>query len=283
MTAQAATTFEFRWRGELEVLAWPVFDQFDIDVMVTTRQGGASSGEHGEYATLNLALHVGDNPADVMKNRRRAATALDARPGDFVFCNQVHGRGVHIATGADRGRGAFSLEDAIPDTDALVTRDDGIVLSVMAADCAPIVFYDPGVHVIACVHAGWRGTVARVSEAALAAMWSLGSQPKDVIAGIGPAIAAENYQVGEDVLAAAQKSFGADATSVIWPDGTGKWLFDVWAANRLVLQQSGIRDENIHLAPVPTGPGLGRFFSDRDTRPCGRFAAMAVLRARGGA
>src|SRR5215468_4309267 len=103
----------------------------------------------GRYATLNLSFAVGDEAANVRENRRRAAAAP---------------------------------------ADALVTTAPGTVLAILEADCVPIVLYDPGAHVLACVHAGWRGTVARAAEAALAAMCSLGTRPEDVVAGIGPAI-----------------------------------------------------------------------------------------------
>jgi len=279
MTAPAATACEFRPRGGLETLAWPAFDGSGVDVAVTTRHGGVSSGP---YATLNLALHVGDEPADVLENRRRAAAAMGAGLSDFVFCSQAHGRAARVVTAADRGRGAWSLDDAIGDADALVTTDPGTVLAVMVADCVPIVLYDPAAHVLACVHAGWRGTVARVVDAALEAMTALGSRPENVIAGLGPAISADGYQVGDEVAGAAWESFGAHAESVIRPDGTGKWLFDLWAANLLILGQAGVARERSHVAAIPTGAKPGHFFSDRAVRPCGRFAAIATLRPRGG-
>jgi len=264
-------------RGDLDVLTWPVFDAFDIDVIVTTRHGGVSAGP---YASLNLGLHVGDEPGDVLENRRRAAVALGADPGDFVFCVQAHGPNVQLITAADRGRGTQTQDDAIPSTDALVTAELGVALTVMVADCVPIVMYDPAAHVLACVHAGWRGTVARVSEAAVETMRSLGSEPANVIAGLGPAIAPDRYQVGEDVRQAAEEGLGPSAGKVIRADGTGRWLFDLWTANQLVLEEAGVRAANIHVAAIPTGSPRGLFFSDRKVRPCGRFAAMARLRAR---
>jgi hypothetical protein len=259
------------------VLTWAAFEPFDVDVMVTTRHGGASAGS---YASLNLGLHVGDASANVLENRRRAAMALGADPGDFVFCNQSHGHQVTVVTADDRGKGARSLDDAIAQTDALVTRDPGVVLTVMVADCVPIVLYDPVAHVLGCVHAGWRGTVARVSEAAVQAMRSLGARPGSVIAGLGPAVAPERYQVGAEVAEAAERGLGDAAGQVIRPDGTGKWLFDLWAANRLVLHDAGVAEDHIAVAAMPTGPAPGLFFSDREARPCGRFAAIARLGAR---
>lgn len=277
MAAPAAATSALRRRADLEVLTWPVFDAFDIDVFVTTRHGGVSSGP---YASLNLGLHVGDEAADVLENRLRAATALGADPGDFVFCIQAHGPNVRIVTASDRGRGALTQDDAVPGTDALVTRDAGVALTVMVADCVPIVLYDPVAHVLACVHAGWRGTVARVSEAAVTSMRSLGSKPEDVVAGLGPAIAPDRYQVGDDVYEAAREGLGASAAKVIQPDGTGKWLFDLWTANQFVLREAGVPADNMHVASIPTGSDPGLFFSDREARPCGRFAAIGRLGAR---
>jgi purine-nucleoside/S-methyl-5'-thioadenosine phosphorylase / adenosine deaminase len=278
MAAPAPATSELRRRGDLDVLTWPAFDAFDVDVMVTTRHGGVSSGSYG---SLNLGLHVGDEDADVLENRRRAASALGADPGDFVFCVQAHGPNVQIVTAADRGRGTLTQQDAVPGTDALVTADPGVALTVMVADCVPIVLYDPRAHVLACVHAGWRGTVARVSEAAVAAMGTLGGKPENVIAGLGPAIPPDRYQVGEDVREAAAEGLGDRAAQVIRPDGTGRWLFDLWTANRLVLRDAGVPEDHMHLAQIPTGSDPGLFFSDRAVRPCGRFAAMARLRPRG--
>jgi polyphenol oxidase len=278
MTAAAAAAPELRRTARLEVLAWPVFDGLDVDVLVTTRNGGVS---RGPYQSLNLGLHVGDSDQDVIENRRRAASALGAGLSDMVFCNQSHGREVHVATAGDRGRGSLALDDAIASTDALVTTEPGIVLVVMVADCVPIVLYDPVAHVLACVHAGWRGTVARVSEAAVAAMRALGSRPRDIVAGVGPAIAPGRYQVGGDVLDAARECFGGRRDEVMRPDGTGKWLFDLWTANQVVLREAGVRDANVQLAAISTGPaGPGLFFSDREARPCGRFAAVARLRPR---
>jgi YfiH family protein len=275
MTTQATTGYELRERGGLRVLAWPALDRYPVDALVTTRHGGVSAGD---YATLNLSFGVGDRPQDVLENRRRAAAALGADLADFVFGSQVHGAVARVVTRTDRGRGAAVADAGVGEADALVTGDPGTALGAVVADCVPIVLYDPGAHVIACVHAGWRGTAARVTDAALAAMVTLGTRPADVIAGIGPAIGPDRYQVGEDVAAAARECFGERAPLVIRPDGTGRWLFDLWSANRVLLREAGLADHNIHVAAIPTGAGL--FFSNRAARPCGRFGVLARLRAR---
>jgi polyphenol oxidase len=276
MTTQATAGHELRQRGGLQVLAWPAFDRYPVDALVTTRHGGVSGGD---YATLNLSFGVGDRPENVLENRRRAAAALGAGLADFVFGSQVHGAVARIVTGADRGRGAAVADEGVGEADALVTADPGTVLAVVVADCVPIALYDPGAHVLACVHSGWRGTVARVAQAALAAMVTLGARPSSVIATLGPAIGPERYQVGDDVAEEVRGAFGERATLALQPDGTGRWLLDMWAINRLVLSEAGVADDRIHVAAISTGPP-GPFFSNRTVRPCGRFGLMARLLPR---
>jgi polyphenol oxidase len=275
-TATAQASARVHRRGDLEVLTWPALDAHRIDAVVTTRDGGVSAGP---YASLNLGLHTGDADAPVRENRRRAAAALGTGPGDVVWAAQPHGTGARIVTAADRGRGADRLADAVPGADVLVTADPGTVLAIMVADCVPIVLYDPVAHVLACVHAGWRGTVARVTDAALAAMASLGTRPADVLAGLGPAIAPERYQVGEEVAEATRRCFGGDPGQILRPDGPGHWLLDLPAANHRILAEAGVPAAGIHLAPQRTG-GAGHFFSYREQHPCGRFALLGRLAAR---
>jgi YfiH family protein len=148
----------------------------------------------------------------------------------------------------------------------------------MVADCVPLVLLDPAAGVLACVHAGWRGTVRRVSREAVAAMVGLGALPGRIVAGIGPAIGPDRYQVGEEVAVAAREAFGGEASGVIRPDGAGRWLFDLWKANRRQLRESGVPADQIHTAELPTGAGTP-FFSHRAEQPCGRFAAVARLRS----
>ncbi len=258
--------------GGLEVLTWPALDGLGVEAFVTTRAGGVSGGP---YESLNMGLTVGDEPAAVLENRRRVAAALGTDPADFVFTRQVHGAGVRVITAADRSSGAFALDESVPEGDALVTADPAVVLAILAADCVPVVLYAAAAGVLACVHAGWRGTVARACAAAVRAMVRLGARPADIVAGIGPAIGADRYQVGPEVAAAVEAEFGAP-DGIIRPDGTGRWLLGLAAANRLVLREAGLPDGSIHTTPYATGDGL--FFSDRSARPCGRLALVARLR-----
>lgn len=266
--------YRFERIAELEVLRWPGLE--GLSAVVTTRDGGVSTGA---YQSLNLGLHVGDDPGRVIENRARAARTVGLGIDDLVFCNQVHGRVVAEVTGADRGRGARSVETAVGGADALVTADRTVGLVVMVADCVPIVLHDPVAGVLACVHAGWGGTVARVGEAAVEAMRALGARPDRILAGMGPAIAPADYQVGQDVADAAQAAFGALTDDLVVPDGQGRYHFDLWSANVATLTASGVLEGHIHRADIATSDP--RFFSDRAVRPCGRFAALATLAAPG--
>ena len=245
-----------------------------MDALVTTRHGGVSEGP---YTSLNLGLHVGDDPGRVLENRRRAAATLGLGVTDLVFGTQAHGRGVAVVDAAHRGRGSLALEDAVADVDALVTATPGVGLVALVADCVPLVLYEPVAHVAACVHAGWRGTVARVVDAAVLAMGSLGGRPDRILAGIGPAVAPDRYQVGSEVADAVRACFGGAGTELVWPDGTGRWHLDLVAANHRTLIDAGVPEANIETCGVATGDGTP-FFSDRTERPCGRFAALAALR-----
>jgi purine-nucleoside/S-methyl-5'-thioadenosine phosphorylase / adenosine deaminase len=280
MTARAPASAGLRQRGDLPVLTWPAFDPWPVDILVTTRQGGVSAGR---YATLNLSFAVGDDPARVRENRQRAAAALGTSLAGTVFAAQVHGGHAQIVTAADRGRGALADGDPVGPADALVTTEPGLALAILVADCVPIVLYDPAAHVLACAHAGWRGTAAQVAAAALAAMGPLGSRPEQVMAGIGPAIGADRYQVGEDVARAIRAAFGPDAEHLLTPAGAGRWRLDLAAANRQALLAAGVPDGQIHLTGLATGPDPGLFFSHRAEQPCGRFALLARLRPQGAA
>ncbi len=183
-----------------------------------TRRGGVS---RGAYATLNCSLTSGDDPGHVAENRRRAAAAAGA-PATLALY-QVHGAEVVTAEAA-------WPDTARPRADAIVTGVPGLALGIVTADCAPVLFADPA-GIVGAAHAGWRGAVAGVLEATVAAMQALGASA--ITAAIGPCIGARSYEVGADlrdaVLAAGPaERFFADARP-------GHWLFDLggYCAHRL--------------------------------------------------
>ena len=261
-------------RRTVPLLRWADAGGVGADVAVTTRLGGVSQAP---YDTLNLGLHVGDDAADVMANRAKAAAAFGVDLGSLVLARQVHGAEVVFVDGADAGRGARAEDDAAADADVIVTSTRGITLVILVADCVPLALLDPEARVLAVVHAGWRGTAAGVVGAALDAMAERGGEPARVRAWVGPGVQRERYQVTDEVRDALRDAVGPVALDdgVVQPDGPGHWLVDLAAANRQQLARRGVPAGQIYDCGVTTADE--RFFSDRAARPCGRFALLARL------
>jgi hypothetical protein len=154
-----------------------------------TRQGGVSEGV---FASLNTGRGSGDDAAAVAENRARAAAALGRTPADLSTCYQIHSA-IPVVVDAPLG-------DARPEGDAVVTRAPGVLCGALAADCAPVLIADPEARVVAAVHAGWRGSLAGVVEAAVAAMAQLGATPDRMRAAVGPCIGPASYEVGLEFL-----------------------------------------------------------------------------------
>lgn len=155
------------------------------------RPGGVSEGP---YAALNVGLRSGDRPERVLENRRRAAAALGAPLERLCVARQVHGR--HCLT-----LDAPLEPTAPPEADALVTTRPDLVLGVTSADCAPVLLADPAAGVVGAAHAGWRGALAGVLEAVVAAMVAAGADPARVTAVVGPCIGRRSYEVGPELRA----------------------------------------------------------------------------------
>lgn len=152
-----------------------------------TRRGGVSEGP---FASLNASLSSADPRHNVMENRARIARRLGAEPDDLLGLTQVHGIDVAVVTQKwQPGDG--------PRADAMVTRTRGLVLGIITADCAPVLFADPARGVIGAAHAGWRGAAAGVLEATLDAMRTLGAT--SIRAAVGPCIGQASYEVGDDM------------------------------------------------------------------------------------
>lgn len=152
-----------------------------------TRQGGVSAGA---YATLNCGLRSEDDPAAVAENRARAARALGAAPEALRGLRQVHGPAV-VEAGAPW--------ENLPEADAMVTRSPGVMLGIITADCAPVLFHDAEARVIGAAHAGWKGAVSGVLEATITAMEGLGAKRGRITAVVGPCIAQASYEVRADL------------------------------------------------------------------------------------
>jgi YfiH family protein len=252
-------------------------DSAALDAVVTTRLGGISAAP---YESLNLGLRVGDDPAAVAENRRRAFAAFDLDLARSVWCRQVHADNVVVVGEADVGRGALDEEDIVADADALVTDSVDLVLCVTLADCVPVVLHDARRGVLGLAHAGWGGTVSRIASRTVELMRRrFDVDTDDLSAAIGPSIGPARYEVGEEVLVRAGERFGADAASFIrrLPQ-EGKALFDLWTANRIDLESAGVPASRIEIAAISTDEHLDDFYSHRVEGKTGRFIAAASLR-----
>ncbi|MFN6955180.1 MAG: peptidoglycan editing factor PgeF [Acetobacteraceae bacterium] len=216
-----------------------------------TRRGGVS---RGAFAALNCSLSGADDPDAVAENRARAARALGQAPASLSGLFQVHGTAVVAAE-------APIAPEARPEADALVTRRPGVLLGIVTADCAPVLFLDAEAGVAGAAHAGWRGAVAGVLEATIAAMEALGARRAAIRAAIGPCIGQEAYEVGPDLRDAVLVRDPADAR--FFADGRreGRWQFDLagYCAARLTAAGLGAVSD----AAACTLADEDRFFSHR--------------------
>ncbi|HEY8393239.1 MAG TPA: peptidoglycan editing factor PgeF [Thermaerobacter sp.] len=240
----------------------------------TTRAGGFSEGP---FATLNLGRSVGDRPEIVQRNRERLLAATGERWHWVAAARQVHGRGVVVAS-----RAAPWPAEQPPQADALVTTEPGVLLFATFADCVPVFLWGEAGGAgrrcgVALAHAGWRGTVAGVAAAAARRLAAeLGTGPEALSALIGPSIGPCCYEVGEPVLSALRAAFPwyEDVLSPS-PRGEPYRHLDLWQANRRILIDAGLRNENISVAGLCTACDTERFYSHRASG--GRTGRMAGL------
>lgn len=250
-------------------------EQAPVKAFYSSRAGGVSQPP---YSSLNLGLHVGDEPAAVLVNRRRLAGVLDLPLEGWVVGEQVHGNKVALVARQDAGRGAVELAAALPGVDALVTAAPGITLVGFYADCVPLYFVDPVKGVIGLAHAGWKGTVLQVGSKVVARMATeFNSNPADLLAAIGPAVGPCCYQVDTRVAGAVREHLPW-AAEVLIPDGPGHYRLDLPRANFLELLAAGLKPEHIAIAGLCTCCQADAFFSYRAAGgPTGRQAALLSL------
>lgn len=258
-------------------LCYFTFDALEnplITHAVFTRRGGVSPEP---WRSLNVGGSVGDNPERVVENRRRAFAAVGLERASLYDVYQVHGNEV-ICTDAPH---PDELHRVQKKADAILTDQRGVTLFMRFADCVPIFLFDDKRHVIGLVHAGWQGAVARTAAKAVQAMQQrYGSRPSDICAVIGPSIGAHHYQVGMDVIERVKLAFGALAENLLrssYTHGNQSGVqFDLWQANRLVLEQAGV--DKIEITGICTACQLEDWFSHRAERgQTGRFGALIAL------
>jgi polyphenol oxidase len=233
----------------------------NINHFVTTRRGI-------EGNDFTLSYSSTDDKEVVKKNRSALALAMGVMENRLYFPSQVHRtRIVEVDV--------HTRKDDLLETDALVTAHAGFCIAVMSADCVPVLLYDKANRVVAAVHSGWRGTVARIVEKTLYFMENrFGTKGENLIAGIGPSVSQESYEVGEEVIEEVQKSFSGQELMI--HHRAGKAKLDLWKANQIQLQEFGVPSSQIETSDLCTVLNNDEFFSARKG-DAGRFAAGIVL------
>jgi polyphenol oxidase len=261
----------FREAGNLTYHYFSSFQREELVQGIFTRHGGVSPKP---WASLNLGGTVGDERDHVVENRQRIFDVF-ACPVESIYDSwQVHGTEV-ICVEKPR-----PLNSPHHKADVILTNRLDVTLFMRFADCVPIILYDPIQRVIGLVHAGWRGTVAGAAAAAVNSMAaSYGCSPKNILAGIGPSICVDHYEVGEEVITAAKEAYGAEAGSVLWKKN-GSHHFDLWQANAMVLEKSGV--QQIEQANICTFCSNDDWYSHRaEQGKTGRFGAILGLKDLG--
>ena len=229
----------------------------------STRKGGVSTGI---FSSMNLNFKRGDDPDAVMENYRRMAAALNMRVEDMVLSDQTHTTKVRVITEEDRGKGILRPQD-YSDVDGMITNVPGIVLVTSYADCVPLYFVDPVRKAIGLSHSGWKGTVGHIGQKTVWKMHEVyGSEPKDIVAAIGPSICQSCYEVSDDVAEAFRANFTADeAADILLDKGNGKYQLDLWKANWYVLTDAGILPEHLSVTDLCTACHPDLLWSHRKT------------------
>lgn len=239
----------------------------NIGALSSTRGGGVSGAPYDDgagHGGLNLGVHVGDAPAHVAQNRQLLTAFLPAAP---VWLTQVHGSAVLDA--ATAGPNA-------PSADAIFSSARGVVCAMLTADCLPVLLCDAQGGVVAAAHAGWRGLAGGVLAHTVAAMRAAGAG--EIVAWLGPAIGAQQFEVGLDVLhaflhgAAAPQRAALAAAFTPHPHLPGKYLADIYALARCALQRDGVT--SIAGGEYCTVTDASRFYSYRRDGVTGRQASL---------
>ena len=233
---------------------------------VTTKE--SASLRHG-----SLALHTGEPAEEVVKNRREVAGRLGiGQQAYFVVAEQTHSDNITIIESRE-SRGWHTAEDAVANCDAMITDQKGVVLTILTADCVPVLLYDTKKKIVAAIHAGWKGTKANITGKTVQKMVNtFGSDPKDIVAFIAPSIGRCCYEVGEDVAHHFKDKEVFDQVGE-------KYMLDLPLANQKQLLDAGLNTENIEMSHECTSCKADKYFSYRKEQGCsGRFMSMIGLR-----
>jgi len=217
--------------------------------------------------SFSLALHTNEEPSQILKNRNLLKEYFPKM--NFVVANQTHSSNIHIVTKSQE-IGWQKLEEAIEDCDALITNQPNIMLTILTADCVPILLLDPKQKVVSAIHAGWKGTEQEIVFKTVEKMKEkFNSNPSDIIAGVAPSIGKCCYEVDWNVAQHFENIENA------YEKIGEKYMLDLPYINKSQLLKAGLKEENIELSNVCTACEVEHYFSYRKENGCaGRFMSM---------
>ncbi len=243
------------------------FDSLSTKHAVFTRHGGVSPEPWG---SLNVGGTVGDDLGRVQENRMLSFQALGCEPESIFDVWQVHSADV-VCAQAPRPH-----DESYRQADIILTDKEDVTLFMRFADCVPLMLHDPRTGVIGVAHAGWMGTLRDVAGSTVNAMRkNYGSDPADIIVGIGPSIGPDHYEIGADVILQVMQTFGDESERVL-KSHNGKIHFNLWEANRLLLERAGV--QHIEIAEICTACNTEDWYSHRAEKGrTGRFGALIAI------
>ncbi|HHV13858.1 MAG TPA: peptidoglycan editing factor PgeF [Clostridiales bacterium] len=253
---------------EVPFITFPVLSDLPfIKHGFSTRLGGVSEGM---FSTMNFGSETSpylDDPANIEENYRRMADSIGFDVNKVVISLQVHKTNIRLVEERDYGKGLFVPRD-YDEIDGLVTNRPGITLVTKYADCVPLYLVDPVKKAIGLSHSGWRGTVLKIGKVTVEELQkNFGSHPSDLIAVIGPSICRKCYEISEEVAEEFKKAFpGHEKSGILTHKGDGKYLCDLWSANREVFLEAGLSPDHIHISGVCTACNSELLFSHRKTQ-----------------
>ena len=264
--------FDEKQVGEVLYLSYPILEKTGIVKHgFSTRIGGVSEGI---YSSMNLSFTRGDDENAVRENYRRMAKTLEVEEDSFVLAAQTHTTNVHKVTVKNR-------DENLQDVDGLITDVPGLCLVTSYADCVPLYFVDPAHRAIGLSHSGWRGTVGKIGQETLRKMKvEYGTDPKDVIAAIGPSICQDCYEVSEDVIHQFEEAFDSKHwDDLFYQTENKKYQLNLWKANEIIMLEAGVKRENIAVTNVCTSCNSDILYSHRASKgQRGGLAAFMALK-----
>lgn len=262
---------------EVPFITFPVLSDLPfIRHAFSTKLGGVSKGI---FSTMNLGTETSpyqDDPLNIIENFERISKSIGIDPKGIVVSHQLHNTNIMLVNNSDCGKGLYLQRD-YENVDGLITNLPGITLVTKYADCVPLYIIDTKKKAIGLSHAGWRGTVGMIGLLTVKRMEEcFGSNPKDMLAVIGPSICSDCYEVGMEVIEEFMKVFPEDVYSILFKKNpSGSYQLNLWEANRQILLNAGLNTDMIHISGVCTSCNDDLLFSHRKTN--GKRGSLAAF------